>query len=286
MEKSFQQDYEDDGRQNLLEHFLYPVSNLPTQQLSKKIAHKTILITGASFGIGASLATYLSDFPVTLWLVARTKEKLEQLQNSWKNKPCKVEIFAIDLRDEGQINSFLQNRPNKIDIFINNAGKSIYRGLQESIGRFQDVQRCASLNYLGAVQLVLGLLPDLLAQKGHIINISTINARIPPTVGWSAYQSSKTAFDQWLRCLEPELSLQNVAVSTLYLPLVRTRMSMVNKQNRERPAMSKTKATRLILRYLISRKRIYMPWWLRGIFLINILFPNLWYKIQKVNLKK
>ncbi len=279
-------EYEDDGKQSLLEKILYPVYAFNKKKLENAVKNKTILITGASYGIGALLSEFLSAFPVTLCLIARTKEKLEHIKQSFQNKNCKIEIYPIDLRNEQQIEDFLKTKSHKIDIFINNAGKSIQRGLMNTIGRFQDIQRCSAVNYTGALQLLLGVLPDLLETKGHIINVSTINTLLPPTAGWSAYQSSKVAFDQWLRCMEPELNVNKVSVSTLYLPLVRTRMSMVNERNHFLPAMSKIKVIFLILKYIISKKRKYKPWWLHIIIFLDNLFYGLWYKIQIISLKK
>ncbi|MBI5856898.1 MAG: SDR family NAD(P)-dependent oxidoreductase [Sphingobacteriales bacterium] len=282
-------DYQDDNRQTLAEKFLFPVKPVNKKRLYNSVAGKTILITGASYGIGALLATTLGDYKVTLVLVARTTERLEQLKIDFANKACAVHVFTTDLRDELQINTLLQNLSSlqlKIDIFINNAGKSIYRGLNASLDRFHDTKRCAATNYIGPVQLLLGILPGIKEKKGHIINISALNVLLPPTFGWSAYQSSKAAFDQWLRCMEPELRYGGIYVSTAYLPLVRTRMSMVNENKHHQPAMSKVKAVNSILRLIINKKRKYKPWWLGLPILLNTLIPGLWYQLQLRNLKK
>ena len=282
-------DYDDDNRQSLAERLLFPVKHVNKKRLSETVSDKTILITGASYGIGALLATTLSNYKVTLVLVARTAERLEQLKVDFANNPCTTHIFITDLRDESQINILLQNLSTlqlSIDIFINNAGKSIYRGLEASLSRFHDTKRCAATNYTGPVQLLLGNLQGIKKRKGHIINVSALNVLLPPTAGWSAYQSSKTAFDQWLRCMEPELRSSQVLVSTAYLPLVRTRMSMVNEKKHHQPAMSKAKAVHVLLRLITTRKRKYKPWWLGLPVFFNTLFPGLWYHLQVRNLKK
>lgn len=282
-------DYNDDNRQTLLERFLFPVRQVSKNRLDDSVNAKTVLITGASYGIGALLATILSNYKVTLILVARTAERLEQLKIDFSNKPCTTHIFITDLRDELQISILLQNLSAlqlSIDIFINNAGKSIYRGLEASLDRFHDTKRCAATNYTGPVQLLLGILPGMKEKKGHIINVSALNVLLPPAAGWSAYQSSKAAFDQWLRCMEPELRISGVHVSTAYLPLVRTRMSMVNKNKHHQPAMSKVKAVNSILRLIINKKRKCKPWWLGIPVFLNSLFPGLWYHLQMKNLKK
>jgi short-subunit dehydrogenase len=282
-------EYDDHNRQSLPERLLFPVRSVNKKKLSETVTAKTILITGASYGIGALLATTLSNFKVTLVLVARTAERLEQLKVDFANKPCTTHIFITDLRDESQINTLLQNLSSlqlSIDIFINNAGKSINRGLEASLGRFHDTKRCAATNYTGPVQLLLGVLPGIKERKGHIINVSALNVLLPPTAGWSAYQSSKTAFDQWLRCMEPELRCSHVYVSTAYLPLVRTRMSMVNEKKHHQPAMSKAKAVNVILRLITHKKRMYKPWWLGLPVFFNALLPGLWFHLQVRNLKK
>ncbi len=282
-------DYEDDNRQSWTEKLLFPVRAIHTKKLAAALRNKTILITGASYGIGASLARLCSHYPAKLILVARTTERLQALAEECKNRPCSISIFTTDLREEGHINHLLQNLHGeniKVDIFISNAGKSIYRKLEESVDRFHDTKRTAATNYTGPVQLLLGLLPGLQERHGHIINISAVNVLLPPAVGWSAYQSSKTAFDQWLRCMEPELKAKEVNISSLYLPLVRTKMSMVNAEKHRQPAMSKEKAVRLAARYLIHKKRKYTPWWLGMVTFCTALFPNLFYRIQLRRIKR
>ncbi|PSL35008.1 SDR family NAD(P)-dependent oxidoreductase [Chitinophaga ginsengisoli] len=282
-------DYEDNNQQSFWEQCLFPVAKPVKIRLSRKLSGKTILLTGASFGIGALVATLLAEYQVKLILVARTREKLEELQQSLQGKRATVFIVPSDLREERAIDSLLQElkrRNVEVDLFINNAGKSIHRGLDQSLDRYQDTQRCSATNYTGPVQLLLGLLPVLIKNRGHIINVSALNVLLPSTSGWSAYQSSKAAFDQWLRCMEPELKIRNVTVSSVYLPLVRTRMSMVNEKNHGRMAMSKAKAANIILNCIVLGKRKYRPWWTGFVLLWCSLFPNLWYRMQVCYLKK
>jgi short-subunit dehydrogenase len=280
------EEYQDNNQQTILERFLFPVCNYNTNKLEKAVSKKTILITGASFGIGAVVAEQLSNFDVTLLLVARTEQKLIEFKEICKERPCKISIYSTDLRDENQVNKLILDLEGiKIDVFINNAGKSINRGLASSLDRFQDTQRCSATNYTGPVQLLLGILPAIIKKRGQIINVSALNVLLPPTAGWSAYQSSKAAFDQWLRCMEPELYINEVTVSHIYLPLVRTRMSMINEKNYQRPAMSKSKAATVILKSIASRKRKYRPWWTGFVLFWCSLFPDLWYRLQVRHLK-
>ena len=285
----YKKDYEDNNRQSMLENILFPVRNINEKRLQKRVENKTILITGASYGIGAAMVPILAECAVTLLLVARTEERLAALKKSIDDKACNVKIYAADLRDENEISNLLElwkNENINVDIIINNAGKSIYRKLWNSLDRFHDTQRCSATNYIGPVQLILGVLNGLLQKEAHIINVSAINVLLPPAVGWSAYQSSKVAFDQWLRCCEAELKAENISVSSIYLPLVRTRMSMVNKNKHSQPAMSKQKAARLITNYIVKRKRTYTPWWFGVVRLFAFIFPGMLYRIQLRQIKK
>jgi short-subunit dehydrogenase len=282
-------EYHDDGHQSFLEKILFPVGAVNKQKLAAGISKKTILITGASYGIGAALTNYLSYYPVTLLLLARTGEKLEELKQSLRDRPAAIKNYTVDLRNETDIEAFLLQLKNEnipIHFFINNAGKSIHRGLKNSLTRFHDTSRSVATNLTGPVKLLLGIAEPLIANKGHIINISAVNVLLPPAVGWSAYQASKSGYDQWLRSTEPEWNAMQVKVSSIYLPLVRTRMSMVNPAKKKQPAMSKEKAVCIILRSLYTQKRKYTPWWLGMVNFANTLMPNLFYCIQLKSAKK
>ena len=271
-----------------LDSFLFPVRPVNPDKLATAVSNKTILITGASFGIGAELALRLSHYPVRLVLVARTKEKLEEIRSQCADNAT-VFIYNADLREEKAVDELLadlQSKDIRIDILISNAGHSIYRKLTDSTDRFHDTKRSSAINFTGPVQLILGILPGLMEKKGIVVNVSTVSLFLPHTAGWSAYHSSKAAFDHWLRCAEPEMKAAGVSLCQVYLPLVRTRMSMIVEQNHKRPAMSAAKAADAILHSIIRRRRKYRPWCIAIPRFLDILVPNLWYRLQLRRLKK
>ena len=271
-----------------LDSFLFPVRSVNTKKLAATVSNKTILITGASFGIGAELALRLSQYPVTLILVARTKERLEEIKKHCGEKAV-VHIYITDLRDETAVNELITDLKAKeiaVDILVSNAGHSIYRKLADAMERFHDTKRCSAINFTGPVQLLLGVLPGLTEKKGIVVNVSTVSLFLPHTAGWSGYHSSKAAFDHWLRCAEPEMKASGVSLCQVYLPLVRTRMSMIVEQNHKRPAMSCAKAADAILHSIIRRRRKYRPWCIAIPRFLDILAPNLWYRLQWRRLKK
>lgn len=251
----------------MLEHFLFPPARFDERKLAGALEGKTVLLTGASFGIGESVVNLLAETGAHFILVARTAEKLEQIKNKIEseNNGAKITIFPVDLTDEAQIASLvheLKKLPNGVDVFINNAGKSIRRPLFESLERFHDFTRTMSLNYFAPTKLMLGLIPILQKNRGHVINISAVNVLLIPAPFWTAYQSSKTAFDQWFRCAAPELEADGIATTSIYPPLVRTRMIAPTAEYRAAPAMSPDHVAKIICRSIYTRRKIYKPWWL------------------------
>jgi len=274
----------------LLEKLLFPssaLSSLERQRLAQAVSGKTILITGASYGIGEQLAYLLASLnlqeaeqislrrPAKLILVGRTTEKLQQVQARIIQRYGLASIYPIDLRDEDELQSFIEflQRQN-VDIFINNAGQSIKRPIMKSLERSHDYERTIRLNYLAPVKLCLGLIPHLQVNQGQIINVSALNVLLPPMPEWAAYQASKSAFDQWFRSVSPELYAQGITTSTLYLPLVRTRMIAPTAMYQSAPAMRPEQAAALIGRLIIYKKSSFKPWWLYPVEVLSVLLQK------------
>lgn len=270
-----------------LSNVLFPVFNPDFSRLAQRLHHKTIIITGASYGIGEALSYILADIDCRLILLARTTEKLQTIQQQLSAKKAQIEIFPIDLRNNEQIDHFLNHiEHNQIDILINNAGHSIRRPIMQSLHRLHDFERTMQLNYFAPVKLCLALIPKLQQTLGQIINVSAINVLLAPTVNWAAYQASKTAFDQWLRCASAELENQNIKISTAYLPLVRTRMIEPTKLYDHVPALQPQQAAIIICRLLLTRKHHYKPWWTIPAQLASVLFNPIWHKINYYYVKR
>jgi short-subunit dehydrogenase len=257
----------------------FPFLWFSRSKLRQRLAGKTVLITGASFGIGESVAECLADTKAHLLLVARTVDKLLEVKQKVEAKGGRADVFPCDLSDATAVQTLVQQLlqlPAGIDVVVSNAGKSIRRSIFDSLDRLHDFSRTMNLNYFGPVQLLLALSPSLVARRGHAINVSTVNAVLLPPPKWAAYQASKTAFDQWFRCVGPELNARGVATTSIYLPLVRTRMIEPTKEYRNLPAMRPEQVARLICRAINSRRRWYGPWWLRAAELGSVLFRWPW----------
>lgn len=274
---------------NLLEHFLFPPTSLNLAKLKTACYQKTILITGASFGIGATLTKLLAQTEAQLILVARTADKLQELQASLTQQKASIQIIPTDLTQTQQVEHLVQQikaLPQGLDLVISNAGHSIYRPLQASLERFHDFQRTMNINYFAPVQLLLPLIPLLAKKQGQIINISAINVLLLPAPHWAAYQASKAAFDQWFRCAGPELATSNIRCTSIYLPLVKTRMIAPTKAYDKMPAMQPQHVAKIIAKSIYTKHRKFAPWWLFFGQLGSLLFRGPWEFFTPYFLKK
>lgn len=250
---------------NFLERFLFLSTNLNIAKLERAVKGKTILITGASSGIGEQVAYQLADINVHLILVARREERLATIKADFEKKTANVSIFRADLRNAEEIEKlllFIHQLPKGIDIVISNAGISINRSIKHSLNRYHDFTRTMAINYFAPVQLLLSVIPLLDKNKGQIINISSVNVLLLPIPYWAAYQASKSAFDTWFRSAAPELKVMGISTSTLYLPLVRTPMIKPTAAYEKMPAMCPSHVAKIICQSMYTQKKRYRPWWL------------------------
>ena len=224
----------------------------------QKVNGKTIIVTGASSGIGLTVSKYLAQAGAHVLLLARTKDKLDEVKAEIEAEGGKASVFPCDLNDMESIDAVSKEilaSVDHIDILINNAGRSIRRAVHESIDRFHDFERTMQLNYFGAVRLVLNLLPHMMQRKdGHIINISSIGVLANAT-RFSAYVASKAALDAFSRCLSAEVHSHKIAITSIYMPLVRTPMIAPTKIYKYVPTLSPEEAADLIATAIVKRPK-------------------------------
>ena len=224
----------------------------------QKVNGKTIIVTGASSGIGLTVSKYLAQAGAHVLLLARTKEKLDEVKAEIEAEGGKASVFPCDLNDMESIDAVSKEilaSVDHIDILINNAGRSIRRAVHESIDRFHDFERTMQLNYFGAVRLVLNLLPHMMQRKdGQIINISSIGVLANAT-RFSAYVASKAALDAFSRCLSAEVHSHKIAITSIYMPLVRTPMIAPTKIYKYVPTLSPEEAADLIAYAIVKRPK-------------------------------
>ncbi|MBO9520498.1 MAG: SDR family oxidoreductase [Nocardioidaceae bacterium] len=217
---------------------------------------KTVVITGASSGIGLVTAVQVAKAGAIPILVARGKDKLEATKALIESQGGTAFAYGCDLSDLQAIDALTQQLSadfERIDFVVNNAGRSIRRSLKLSEDRFHDFERTMQLNYFGAIRLVMGLLPTMRQNKsGHIVNISSIGVLTNPP-RFSAYVASKAALDAWSNVVSSELVGDGVSFTSIHMPLVRTPMIAPTKMYDRFPTISPGQAAQKVITALVDK---------------------------------
>jgi NAD(P)-dependent dehydrogenase (short-subunit alcohol dehydrogenase family) len=253
-------------------------------QLRRAVQNKTVLVTGASYGIGSALAQRLGRAGARVLLAARSVSELELVRDTITAGGGVAGCYPLDLANPGQVDAVAQQilqDHGYVDVVVHNAGKSILRSLYRSLDRAHDFQRCMSVNYLGPVRLQLALLPSMIKQReGHIINVSSVGVRLPAAAKWAAYLASKSAFDIWIGAAVPELRHSHISCTSVYLGLVHTRMSAPTEAYASMPGQTPDQAACVLCRALIRRPRSIAPWWLEPVHWLSPPLERLYEWIQ------
>lgn len=261
----------------VLSWFVNPGHRAPNRQkLAAQLGGKHILITGASFGIGEATAYQLAAAGAVVLLVARSEKKLNQIVNEIRSTGGRAHAYPADLTDMAAVDHLvraIEQDLGHVDVVVNNAGKSMRKSISLSYDRFHDFERTMAVNYLGPVRLNLALLPELRSRKtGHLVNISTLGVRLPPAPRWAAYHASKAAFDCWIRSVAHEIRADGVQVTSIYMPLVYTRMSAPTPIFQKLPGLYPAEAANVIARALLTKKESVGPWWIWPVEIESVVF--------------
>lgn len=226
-------------------------------RLRDAVGGKTVVVTGASSGIGEATAKQFAAAGATVILVARRDEELARVQSEIAANGGVASTYTCDLSSREAIEALVGNLLTDfgvVDIVVNNAGRSIRRSIVDSFDRFHDFERTMALNYYGPVALTLGLLPAMLEQRsGQIINVSTWATQLP-SPQYVAYTASKAALDAFTRGTAAEMLGTGVTLSSVHLPLVRTPMiTPALDAYRGMPSLSADEAAGLIAEAAIVR---------------------------------
>jgi acyl-CoA synthetase (AMP-forming)/AMP-acid ligase II/NAD(P)-dependent dehydrogenase (short-subunit alcohol dehydrogenase family) len=236
------------------------------RRLREAVAGNVVLITGASSGVGRATAKRLGAAGATVLLVARRAEVLERVRDEIAAAGGSAFVHPCDMGDPDSVASLtadVLDKHRKVDVVVSNAGVSIRRWISQSYDRFDDIERTISINYLGPVRLLLGLLPSMRERgSGHIVNVSTVGVDYPP-LRWSAYIASKAAFETWLDGVSPEVRADGVATTSIRLQLVRSPMLGHFRMWNYLPGMSTEEAAGIVARAIVARPRVISPLWAR-----------------------
>jgi NAD(P)-dependent dehydrogenase (short-subunit alcohol dehydrogenase family) len=226
------------------------------RSLKGNVAGKVVIITGGGTGIGLATAIRLGEAGAKVILSGRTLETLEDAKRQVEKAGGEAHIYSCDIANMAACDAFLARvmaDHGRVDILINNAGRSIRRAVEHSYDRFHDFERTMQLNYFGCLRMSLGVLPGMSERRsGHIINISSMGVVGPPA-RFSAYIASKSALEGWSRCAEAEFCDRNIHFTNINMPLVRTPMIGPTKVYDVAPTLSPEQAADMVVDAVINK---------------------------------
>ncbi|WP_181770314.1 SDR family oxidoreductase [Amycolatopsis pittospori] len=219
---------------------------------------RRVIITGASSGIGRATAIKVAAAGGVPLLVARRQHELEEVRDEIIAAGGTASVYPADLTDEESVHKAVDAmlaEHGRIDMLVNNAGRSIRRSIKLSYDRFHDYERAMAINYFGAVRLILAVLPHMSERKfGHIVNVSSIGVQgIAPR--FSAYAASKAALDYFSRIAATETHGDGITFTTIHMPLVRTPMIRPTKIYDAFPTKSPDQAAEMVMKALKERPK-------------------------------
>ena len=177
---------------------------------------KVVIVTGASAGIGRSLALRLSDQGAKVVLAARRVERLEQVAAECLQRGGETLVVPMDVSDETECKALVEKTIKKfdrLDMLINNAGLAV-TALFEDLPDLHLFRHTMEVNFYGAVSCTYYALPHLKQSKGRIVAISSVGgkAAIPYN---TPYISSKYAMQGFYEALRMELNRHGVSITVV-----------------------------------------------------------------------
>jgi short-subunit dehydrogenase len=239
------------------------------------------VITGASSGIGAASCIEFAKKGASLALVARRKEKLEELEKTLAKFDIATLVCECDVSDKEQVqkmSSHVIEKFDKVDVLVNNAGFAIYGAVSDL--SIEEIESQMNTNYFGMIYCIKNFLPKMLKQKsGHIVNVASVAASLG-LPGIASYCASKFAMLGFSEGLKHELKGTGVGITVVSPIMVRTNF-FDHKSFKHMPKYSPTSlSAQTVAKAVVSaanssRLEIIIPSVVRGAVWAKHTFPYL-----------
>ncbi len=184
---------------------------------------KVVLITGASSGIGKEAAIQFAKKGSNVILVARRKQKLEQIADDLKKFNISTMICECDVSDKLQVENMAKlvlEKYGSIDILVNNAGFAIYGSVFDLTT--EEIESQMATNYFTMIYCIKNFLPSMTQKKsGHIVNVASVAASFG-LPGIASYCASKFAMLGFSEGLKHELKGTGIGITVVSPIMVRT----------------------------------------------------------------
>ncbi len=230
------------------------------------------IVTGASSGLGRNIAKRLCKKEHTVYVIARSKDKLLELKNECSKEKGKIKIISGDLSDKSfrikLINSIIKQE-EQIDYLINNA--AFGRAQEFNKETFEEIINMINLNVLGYMHLIKLVLPHMKRKNsGKIINISSV-VTFTPLPYFAAYNATKAAVSNLTKSLYYEFLGTGISISAVHPARMKTKFAHraydCYKSNHYEDCIKKfnklagdsDKVAKYIIKHLNSRRMFLFP---------------------------
>jgi short-subunit dehydrogenase len=241
-------------------------------------SNKVVLITGASSGIGRSLAVELGKRGATTGLLARRAETLQEVAREVEAAGGRAHALAADVTDATAVRAAAQELRAKfgtIDVLVANAGVGTLTEDHARLG--EQVAETLEINLIGAANSVAAVLPEMIERgEGQLVAISSLASyRGLPKSG--AYCASKAALNALFESLRLDLKGTGVSVTIIKPGFIKTPLT-AGREAQMPFLLELDDATRRILRAIEARRTSYaFPWQLASIVRLARLMPDALY---------
>lgn len=238
-------------------------------------SHQVAVITGASSGIGWALAKLLAAEHAKVGLIARRRDKLDELANEIRQAGGVAAVAAADVADRTQMREAvhaLSGELGPVDIMVANAGVAPWTYLEPF--NIADVENIFRVNLMGVVYAVEAVLPEMLRRRsGHLAAVSSL-ASIRGLPGDAAYCASKAAVNTFMEGLRLDLRRHGISATTICPGFVRTPMTAAHPFHMPW-LMEPEDAARRIARALERRRKfVTFPWQLAWLLKLSRWLPD------------
>jgi short-subunit dehydrogenase len=239
------------------------------------------VVTGASSGIGRLLAERLAAGGAKVALVARRRQRLEEVAAQISDAGGAAVVLPCDMGDRDQVLETAERaraQLGAVDLLVNNAGYGRHRSFLE--WDLEDMERMLTVNFLGALAFTKALLPHMVARRrGWLVFISSVAGRIAPPLE-TAYAASKFAMTGLASALSLEVESAGVHVLTIYPGVIRTPFFDAEAMRRL-PAVAKRRMVEpeplvdeILEALRAGRRELTFPRWIAAAYPAQVLAPR------------
>ncbi len=188
-----------------------------------RVDGRTVIITGASSGIGRETAREFARRRAQVVLASRNREKLDALAGELADYPGRRLVVPTDVTDRLAVEALMRRTMEEfdsVDVLVNNAGVGLFAPIAS--GSLDNMHHLFNVNFWGAIHCTQASVPYMRRQgSGHIVNVSSVAGKIAaPYLG--VYSATKFALTAVSDALRSELAGSGIHVSTVYPGLTDT----------------------------------------------------------------